>query len=340
MKKLLANKLRINLFVIGVMLTLLAMLALPFPADAGGNESINRQHSPSADAAAAGGDGNGFQTTPENAYADGGGYAVDIASGTGNNGDPTAGQTDKHNFYNYGISIPTGSAISGITVRADIAVDALTYNPYTAIRLSWDGGTSWTTVTVSPPDKYQTLTATAETTYTFGGSSDTWGRAWTAEELSDANFQVQVINGDTQNGSSPRNFSLDWLPVAVTFTSPWDSYQSDYSTVWGDQGVNGAYNSSYTTVYMNGTGFAATTYNVAFYDAGASGGQKVATVTDISLTGGELRTSLYLGDKTSFTAGTWHAVASPPAALPSPRPMMRLPAPRIPIACSPMTPST
>ncbi|MBI2831430.1 MAG: hypothetical protein HYX79_04145 [Chloroflexi bacterium] len=284
--------------VIGTTLTLLAMLALPFPADAGGNVSIARQYSPSADAAQSTGDGNGFETTPGNAYADGGGYAVDTDSG-GNANSADNNNADKHVFSGYGISIPTGSTIAGITVRADIAVDAVTDGARTAIKLSYDGGTTWTAV------KTNTLTATAETTYNYGGSADTWGRTWTASELSDANFRVMVINQDTASSQSLRDFSLDWLPVSVTFTAPWDSYQSDYTT------VRDSYNGSYTTVYMNGTGFAAATYNVAFYDGGVSGGQKVATVTDISLTGGELRTSLYLFDKTTATAGTWHAVAQP-----------------------------
>src|SRR3989304_1637870 len=114
----------------------LATLIFVFSASyvlAGSNVTVTRTFNPSADAASTvnAGDDNGFETTPTNAYADGpGGAAVDTNSGSNSNAVATGTATDKHNFYNYTLtSIPTGSTINGISVRADISVDSLTGSP-------------------------------------------------------------------------------------------------------------------------------------------------------------------------------------------------------------------
>jgi len=226
-------------------------------ASAAGNTQVTRQFSHTADAAVTldAGDNNGFETTPGNAYADDINYAVDTDSGLVDNIDPTGIGTDKHNYYTYGLldAIPSGSTINGITVRADIAVDGTKDNPFTAIRLSWDGGTSWTAV------KQLTLTAKAETPYTYGSDTDTWGRTWQTSELSDANFRVQVINGDTKVGKSDRDFSLDWIPGSITFTAPWESYSDSGHLIVEDN-----FTGSTNHVYMEGTGFPADNYTVGY----------------------------------------------------------------------------
>jgi len=284
---------------------LLAVLTFVFSASlalAGGNVTVTRTSNPSANAAitASAGDNDGFQTTPTNAYANDATFAVDPNSGSGDNSVATGTGADKHDFYNYGFpSIPTGSTINGISVRADIAVDSLTNAPYTAIRLSWDGGTTWTT------EKQTTLTATTETTYTYGGSADTWGRAWAAPEFTNANFRVQVINGDTGSPNN-RDFSLDWLPVTITFTAPWDSYSDSGRTTISDD-----FTTYGNTVYMKGTGYPAGTYNVVYFDAGANGGQKTQTESGISVVGDGILNSQYLLNTfPSRIGGTWHALVS------------------------------
>lgn len=271
---------------------------------AGGNVSVTRQFSPLANAAVTSnaGDNDGFETTPANAYANDDNYAVDTDSGADENSDPTGTGTDKHNYYNYGLSvIPAGSAINGITLRADIAVDSTSFSPFTAIRLSYDGGNNWTVV------KQVTLTATAETTYTYGGSSDTWGRTWATSDLSDANFRVQVINGDAKAQNSLRDFSPDWIPVSITFTAPWESYKTSARTeVWGDGTTR--YTSDNHVAYMKGTGFADVTYNVAYYDAD---GTWIVADENIGLDGGVLKSVCDLTTDENAVAGTWHALVQP-----------------------------
>ena len=149
---------------------------------------------PTCEAFDAGGDGDGFELDPTNAFADGGGVGV----ATYINGDG-----DRHRFYNYGISIPPGCSINGIEVRLDWWLDATPGNNNLSVELSWDGGTSWT---VSKTDSIETTT---ERTAILGGVADTWGRTWTVSGLSDANFRVRLKS----TGSGSRDFFLDWSPV-------------------------------------------------------------------------------------------------------------------------------
>ena len=162
---------------------------------------------PTVNAAQTGGDNNGYQTTPTNAYSDNATFAVDTNSGTNSNSSCTNSGKDKHNFYNYGITIP-GTAVLGIEVRLDARADSASGAPKICIQLSWNGGTSWTTA-----KQTGTLTTT-EQTYTLGGAADTWGHVWTLAELSNTNFRVRVINVST---STARDFSLDWVTVRVTY---------------------------------------------------------------------------------------------------------------------------
>lgn len=292
-----------------LMAALVGGLLLAFYQDyvsAAGNETITRQFSPTADAAVTvdAGDNNGFETTPGNAYADGTGYAVDTDSGLPDNFDPTGIGTDKHNYYNYGLlnTIPSGSTISGITVRAEIAVDDTKDEPFTAIRLSWNGGADWT-----DPVKQFTLTATAETPYTYGGIADNWGHAWTTSELSDANFRVQVINGDTKVNKSDRDFSLDWIPVSVTFTAPWESYNDPEHLVIEDNFAN-----TTNHVYMEGTGFATGNYDVGYYD-GVGSWVLLALDENIAVGGDGILNSEYdiTTDQEAAADNWWHALVQP-----------------------------
>lgn len=170
--------------------------------------------SPSANAAqtSSAGDNNGFQTNPANAYADGGGVAQDVNSGTNTNASCTANSKDKHRYYNYNISLPGGATVTGIEVRLDAYVDAVGSSaPVMCVQLSWDGGTTWTTAKQTP------ILTTAEATYVLGGVADPWGRAWTTTNLANTNFRVRVINVASGSNATARDFSLDWVAVRVTY---------------------------------------------------------------------------------------------------------------------------
>jgi hypothetical protein len=161
----------------------------------------------SANAAQTGGDNNGYQTNPANAYLDDGLFAVDTNSGNGSSTSCTNARKDKHRYYNYGISIP-GSTILGIEVRLDARVDSTAGSPRLCIQLSWNGGSSWTSA------KQTTTLSTTEATYFLGSASDTWGRTWSVNDFTNANFRVRII--DVASNTS-RDFSLDWITVRITY---------------------------------------------------------------------------------------------------------------------------
>jgi hypothetical protein len=152
---------------------------------------------PSANAADTGGDNNGFEWFPANAYANGGGYASNIN-----------GAADRHRYYNYNTSIKSSCAIKGIEVRLDWWLDSTSGTNSMSVELSWDGGASWT---AAETDSQESRT---EHTGLLGGSTDTWGRTWTVSELSNASFRVRLTSNST---SSLRDFYLDWVPVRVYY---------------------------------------------------------------------------------------------------------------------------
>jgi hypothetical protein len=163
---------------------------------------------PTTNASETGGDNNGFQTNPANAHTDNATFAVDTNSGSNSNTSCTNAGKDKHRFYNYGFSIPSGATIKGVTVRLDARADATGGAPRMCVQLSWDGGTTWTAAKTTA-----TLT-TSEASYILGGALDTWGRTWSDTNFSNANFRVRVINVAS---NSSRDFSLDWVAVQVDY---------------------------------------------------------------------------------------------------------------------------
>ncbi len=167
-------------------------------------------HSPTGQAAGPGGDGNGFETNPTNAFADDSLFAVDSLSGTSGTMSCTSTARDKQDYFNYGFSVPAGSVISGIEVRLDAKVDTPSNEtPAICVQLSSDGGTTWTTTKQTP-----TLT-TSEATYLLGSASDLWGRTWTDTNFADASFRVRLI---PVAYSSQRIFYLDWAAVKVYYS--------------------------------------------------------------------------------------------------------------------------
>ncbi len=148
-------------------------------------------------AADTGGDGDGFEVTPTEAYTDG----VDEAGNIN-------GMGDRHQFYDYGFGVPAGCDVQGITVRMDWRLESVNGANSMAVELSGDGGATWTAQNI---DNQEGL---PEHTVLFGGAYDNWGRTWISDELSDATFRVRVTSNSDAN---PRDFFLDWIPVDVNF---------------------------------------------------------------------------------------------------------------------------
>jgi hypothetical protein len=168
--------------------------ATPTPSCTAGDTGLL---DPSAQVADTGGNGDGFEADPTYAFADDSSYALN-ANGPG----------DRHRYYDYSISIPSGCSIKGIEARLDWWLQAITGINSMSVELSWDGGNSWTAA------KTDSTETTSEHTAVLGSSTDTWAETWTPDELSNANFRVRVTSTSDQ---SWMDFYLDWVPVVVYY---------------------------------------------------------------------------------------------------------------------------
>ena len=164
-----------------------------------------------SNAAETGGNGNGYESLPNNACASDGSVATDSNTGTaGHSTSCSNAANDRERFWGYAFGLPgTVTTVDGITVRADVGMNNNGGTSNLCIELSWDGGTTWTTA------KFVNLSATTVTTYTLGSATDTWGRTWTAAQLSTASFRVRVTDATTQNN---KDYRLDYLAVSVQYT--------------------------------------------------------------------------------------------------------------------------
>ncbi len=98
----------------------------------------------------------------------------------------------REDYGGFGFNVPPTNTINGIEVKLELS--GTTAAGTISVALSWDGGTSTTTVVKTSP----TLT-TADAVITLGGPSDTWDRTWSSAELSDANFKVRLVAEPSSN---------------------------------------------------------------------------------------------------------------------------------------------
>ncbi len=161
------------------------------------------------------GDNNGYEGSSGNACLGGATPATDSNSGTSNSTSCGSGTTpsttkDRHRFWGFGLGLPAAvSAIGGIEVQADLALNSNSGTTNLCSQLSWDGGTTWTAI------KVQAIATAGRTTYTFGTSADLWGHAWTLAELSSTSLQVRIIDASS---SGSKQFKLYAVRVQVTYT--------------------------------------------------------------------------------------------------------------------------
>jgi hypothetical protein len=94
-------------------------------------------------------------------------------------------------YDTFGFSIPGNNEIIGliVTLEASASTDAGTIE----VALSWDGGTTFTSVQSTP-----TLTTT-DVVYELGASDDQWGRTWTVAEFNNTNFRLRITGNSGGN---------------------------------------------------------------------------------------------------------------------------------------------
>lgn len=167
-------------------------------------------YNPTANAAviSGAGDNNGFQTNAINAYSLNDAVAIDTDSGNNTNTLCTNAGKDKHQFYNFNMTLPIGATIKGLEVRLNARADSTTGAPKICTEVSWNGGLTWSAAK-------QTGTLDTRTkTYLIGGAADNWGHIWSSTELSNANFRLRLTNVAS---STARDFSLDWVATRVRY---------------------------------------------------------------------------------------------------------------------------
>ena len=124
----------------------------------------------------------------------------------------TATGTDiDQGFGGFGIDLPAGSVIDGITVNVT-AASTDSSGCQLSVRLSGNGGSGWTA------RKTVNLNASL-TARTFGSTSDTWGwddPDWDPASLDDGSFRLEVRNVDPGANCSGTT-SVDAIGVVVTY---------------------------------------------------------------------------------------------------------------------------
>ena len=112
---------------------------------------------------------------------------------------------------NFGFAIPAGATINGITVR--IERRAITSGGVVQdyrIQLRKSGG-------VAGDDKASaTAWPATDAVATYGGVADLWGTTWTATEVNNSGFGVEIEAVGTVN---PMTAQVDYVTIQVSYTA-------------------------------------------------------------------------------------------------------------------------
>lgn len=122
--------------------------------------------------------------------------------------DATCDNNDNGQLSDFSFNVPSGATITGIEVTAEMSEGASAGSIGTQVSLSWDDGANFTST------KSATVNGTSDTDYTFGGSSDTWGRTWSDTDFANGNFRLlldKVPDSDVLN--------VDYVRVRVYYTT-------------------------------------------------------------------------------------------------------------------------
>lgn len=158
--------------------------------------------SPTLNSADVGGDGNGFEINPSNAY-------VDDINGIVGSAQNVDGGGDIHKYYGYNFNIPANATLIGIQLRLDWWINSVSGTNNIEADLSWDGGNTWTPVknTINETTLISNISI-------LGSPTDTWNHNWSTNELSPQNFIVRI---KTNSSVASRDFYLDWIPVKISY---------------------------------------------------------------------------------------------------------------------------
>jgi len=121
--------------------------------------------------------------------------------------DYDTGEEDELDVSAFGFNLIFTDIIDGIQVSVEARSNQEPPDYKTLyVKLSWDGGSSWTST------QQQDFSGT-ETTKIYGSPTNTWGRTWAGDEFSDDNFRVMIIGS-----SDPGVLFVDHIQVRVFYT--------------------------------------------------------------------------------------------------------------------------
>lgn len=231
---------------------------------------------------------------------------------------PAGNPRNRRSLVQFDISsIPSGSTVTSATLGLNLNTapsSSRTHDVHRATSSWVETSVTWNTM--------PTFNATATASAATGTTSGAW-ISWTV--TSDVSAYIGgtatnygwLVKDQTENDSpeimshyeSRESATTTIRPkLTVTFTAPWESYETSARTT-----IRDVFDSSYNTVYMKGTGFASGNYNVGYFDGTVSGGGDwIATDENILVAGDGILNSQYiLNTNQGAAAGTWHALAQP-----------------------------
>jgi hypothetical protein len=144
----------------------------------------------------------------------------------------TNAATQQFGGFGLNTGMATGESISGNMTGLQVTLTGVSLSAACAgttntitVALSWNNGTSWTTVAATTANQ----TTTTLNNYTFGLTTDTtfWTghTTWTASEISDANFRVKLTAAKAC-GTAGTFIRADRVQVQANFTTDTPTYTS------------------------------------------------------------------------------------------------------------------
>ena len=97
----------------------------------------------------------------------------------------------RHTFGTFNFVVPSNDTINGFEVKLEAS--AVSAADTISVRLSWNNGTS-----ITASKTTGTLT-TVDAVYLLGSPSDTWGRSWTAAEVANGSFAIDILSNIVSN---------------------------------------------------------------------------------------------------------------------------------------------
>ncbi|MEK7531136.1 MAG: vWA domain-containing protein [Patescibacteria group bacterium] len=125
-------------------------------------------------------------------------------------------------YFGYDISIPPNATITNVEVVPNWWVENTTNTNTLGIQVSWNGGSSWSSVQNTSGDS-----TSHGNTDTLGGM---WGNAWAPVHFASGNFRVRVTalcSGGGSPSCATRDFYIDHIPVRVSYTAIAENSDSD-----------------------------------------------------------------------------------------------------------------